>query len=155
MNEIIKYSDNYLKEKFSDSNRFVNLLEEFNSMTDEYDILCFIENVFENWLVDVIDGYSSDYKRLDDNWGMLCKQMNVRKRKIILVSELNFNDDFKILKLVCERITTMGFLIRRYCEFVKCKKCKMAIPSEELYNRMKSVNANISPSCWSNNCTRC
>jgi hypothetical protein len=154
-NEIIKYSDNYLKQKFSNNDRFINLLEEFNTMTDEYDILCFIEKVFENWLVNVIDGYSSDYKRLDKNWGFLCNQMNIRKRKIILVSDLNFDDGFSILKLVCERITTMGFLIRRECEFVKCVKCGLAIPSEDLYDKLKLTIPKCLPKKWENQCSDC
>jgi hypothetical protein len=152
MNEMLKYSDDFLREKFLD---FDELFDQFNSIEDEYEILCFIEKVFENWLVDVIDGYSNDYSQLNENWGKLCTQMGTVKRKIILVANLNFNDSHKLLRLVCDKVVMKGFLIRRTCEFIKCRKCNKALLSEELFHKLRVFNAANIPESWSDSCINC
>jgi hypothetical protein len=110
-----------------------------------------------NWFVDMCDSYSDDYEYLNRNWGCICQVGGVQKRKIILVSDINFDDNSErgtLIRNVSEFLTKNGFSVRRKTEFVICSVCLQAIPDLAMWQYLKTNNAPV-PSDWSCRCKGC
>lgn len=113
-----------------------------------------INKLFPDWLVCYLDGYSSDYKYLENNWKKLCETMKVPPQKILFVTEIVFDDDHKLQRQICEIMTQRGFVVRRLHEFIACPVCNRAIPCQELWQMLKSKGMPV-PGSWSNKCRNC
>lgn len=84
------------------------------------------------------DNYSKDYEFLNESWDALSKKLKIPKQQIILVSFIPNEKDyssgeFSLLVKFLDTMTANGFLVRRNSEYILCKYCKAAIPSERIY----------------------
>lgn len=113
-----------------------------------------INEFIPNWLVISLDGYSTDYPHLTDNWARLCKTLNVIPRKIILVVDLNLEEKTDPKNKVAEILTKRGYCIRRISEFVACPVCEKAIPCRQIWELLKEKGFPVPPS-WSSACRDC
>ena len=61
---------------------------------------------------------------------------------------------FKLLEFFCELLTMFGNSVRRKEEFIGCKICGDAIPSQKIYNKLAEKNIPV-PNCWMIKCKNC
>ena len=137
-----------------DLNEIENELKELSS---ENEIENYVNNIHSGLIVDIINGYSDDYKILRSNWHQICQVCNVSPKKIITVSKLpdNNDKDFNVIHMICDTLSSMGYLIRRDKEIIKCAICGGGLLCEDLYNMFKSRGSPHLPSEWSNTCSSC
>ena len=136
---------------FTDPENVEALLEELKTANNTQE---FIEHVFPGWLIVSLDGYSSDYPHLERNWKTLCSTLKLEPQKIVLVSTIEFTDNHRLLKEICEKMTRMGYCVRRAHEFIPCKVCEKAIPIREIHSLLLEKKMPV-PKDWSDHCSSC
>jgi hypothetical protein len=114
----------------------------------------FIEKVLPGWLLESVDDYSADYPHLKNNWTELCKKASITPEKIIIVKNIYFDKNHLLMHVICERLTYEGYVVRRENELQLCGKCGNAIPTEDVYKKMKEYNI-VVPEKWSSCCVKC
>ena len=114
------------------------------------DIFNVIKEKYPNWIIDVLDSYSTDYPELQANWNILCDIFKAKPQKILLVSAFEADDHFSF----AEVLTQVGFVVRTIHEFHACDMCKSAIPNKHIYEKMKELKKNV-PSNYQINCSIC
>ena len=89
-----------------DLNEIENELRELSS---ENEIENYVNNIYSGLIVDIINGYSDDYKILRSNWHQICQVCNVSPKKIITVSKLpdNNDKDFNVIHMICDTLSSM------------------------------------------------
>ena len=137
-------------------------VKDFTHIKDPVEQLEFVRNFLPNWITNVIDNYSDDYNYLIQNWKLICNGMNVSPQKILLVNHLPTNkDDKDFLKInfISDLLTRNGYIIRRNNEFISCRNCLKAIPSESLYNMIREKAppqiSSTTPLYYSDTCSNC
>ena len=140
------------------------------------DLKGIIDNALPGWITSIISEYSQDYSHFTNNWNHVTTKINTTKKYILLVDE-NVNicnieskkqdgvpsDMSGIIQLFCETLTAIGCIVRLNTDFIECKKCNKAIPSEKIYNMFKQHNGSIIdrkrhitiPETWSTVCKSC
>lgn len=136
---------------FADPENIKDLLEELKTTTTPQE---FIERVFPNWLIVSLNGYSSDYPHLEKNWKTLCSSLKVEPKKIVLVSIIEFTDNHRLLKEICETMTRLGYCVRRAHEFIPCRVCEKAIPIREIHSLLLEKKMPVIKD-WSDHCSSC
>jgi hypothetical protein len=114
----------------------------------------FINDNFPGWLILSLPGYSSDYHHLQKNWEKICQMAKTVPQKIILVSDIKFDDTHIATSVISEFMTRNGYCVRRAAEFIACPKCEGAIPSRELWIMLKDRGMPV-PKIWANCCSNC
>lgn len=115
-----------------------------------------IETILPGWLVISLEGYSSDYPQLTQNWVRICNEkFGISPRRLLLVDRLEFTETPSDMNRVCEFLTINGFCVRRASEFVVCPGCERAIPDRSVWNLLKNQNPSNVPSIWSQKCRDC
>lgn len=114
-----------------------------------------INETFPTWILGWPRRYSTDYPHFQNNWEYVCKKSECSTLSVIIVDKIVFNDPkYKLVRLFCELLTVFGHSVRRKDEFIGCKVCGNAIPSEYVYKQL--VERKIpTPSCWMVKCTSC
>jgi hypothetical protein len=110
----------------------------------------YIDETHPGWVIDMYDGYSKDYKELDDNWRTICEAFKTTPKRIILIEKLQVDDHFSFAELLSQ----CGFVVRTRYEFSPCATCRLLIPNEEVYNRLKSSGKAV-PELWNSKCQGC
>jgi len=145
-------------EKYSDpsAKEVQEYLKEFSTLKTKGQVLKFIHEVFPGWIMEILDGYSSDYPHLQKNWETICEKIgnNITPQKIILVSDIPLDEKHTLLHTISESITRNGFVVRRVTEFIRCQNCRRAIPAYSVWKMMKEKNL-PTPEKWSVYCTSC
>ena len=135
-------------------NEILNILLNLNK-EDETEVQNFIENYFPGWLIISLNSYSKDYPHLQENWEKICKLSKCDPKKIVLVSDINFDENHIATSVISEFMTRNGYCVRRSVEFISCGNCEGAIPCENLWYLMKNNGVKTIPKTWSNTCRRC
>ena len=130
------------------------LIQKFNTLTDQKEVEDFIETNFPKWIIQSLPNYSKDYYYLDRNWNTICKKLGVKKQKIILVQEIVFDERHRVLNHIAEEITKKGYVVRRFDEFGYCPVCVGAIPCIEIWHLMKEKGLPV-PLNWNSFCQGC
>jgi hypothetical protein len=123
---------------------------EINQLATMKDVFDLIERKYPNWIVDLVDRYSSDYPHLQNNWQTLANVSKTKMNKIVIVEHFENEDQLSFAEL----LTHAGFVVRTKAELIPCSVCRSAIPSETVYNKMKLHNNQINFS-WKNKCRNC
>lgn len=131
-----------------------DIISRFEKLSDKKEIQEFIEEIFPGWLQVAVDRYSYDYDYLQRNWRKICQMTNTTPKKIVLVSDIHFDEDHKLLQEFCEVMTKHGYCVRRAAEFKICEKCYSAIPDEDVWKLMRGNGMPV-PRRWSNRCRDC
>ena len=146
---------------YEDNENLETILEELKNCHMIEDIMKLVNNYYPTWIVYILDRFSDDYPHLTYNWEHVAKLNNVKKAKIIIVDELNFGDNFKMLNTVCEILTKSGFLVRDKKDFIKCPVCDGVLVTNSIYHILYKINTNDGarkiqiPTSWSDKCTGC
>lgn len=146
--DIVDYKDP------SDKDKLTELLNRIKTIKNPDEYLQFMNEVFPTWLLYTIERYSKDYPTLENNWKVICDKIGCSKKKIVIVDGIYHDNDHLLLNIFCEQMTREGYIVRRYGELSKCISCESAIPSEQVYEKMKSNGIKV-PSKWSNKCSTC
>jgi hypothetical protein len=113
-----------------------------------------VDNIFPKWITTVMNSYSTDYPNLQRNWLKLSKMSGVEPVEILIVEDMVFDDAHTLIRTFAELFTRCGYMVRRKSEFFPCETCGKALPSEELYDKMKDKNV-IIPVAWGEKCSGC
>jgi len=124
------------------------------ALSQPSEIQAYIEKTFPGWLIFSLEKYSSDYPHLQSNWHRICEMNNVQPQKIVLVADIIFDDDHKVVRAFCEYMTKTGYVVRRSGEFIACDKCMSAIPCREVHHLLKEKGLPV-PGVWKNKCRTC
>lgn len=142
------------------------LLEKYKILENEKDyikainnadidtILNFLNVNYPEWIRYNSEKYSQDYNYLQNNWKHICKKLNITPQKILLVEYISFDPTLKVLNCLNERLTKLGYCVRRDSEFILCKNCNAIIPCKNLWQFMKNNKLPV-PNVWNNVCTKC
>lgn len=109
----------------------------------------YIDNTHPGWVKGMYNGYSKDYKELDENWEKICETFKTTTKKIILVEKFEADDHFSFAELLSQ----CGFVVRTKYEFAPCS-CGLLIPTVDVYNKMKTNGKEV-PEEWCSQCSRC
>jgi hypothetical protein len=139
---------------YQDNETRIQIKEDIKECKCLKDIVDLIDQYYPEWLVTSIDGYSEDYPQLTKNWNIVCEKMGVTPKKIILVKEIKFSADYKIMEFICDFMTRNGYCVRRETEFVVCPDCNKAIPVESVHSVLKKNKSNV-PLVWRSHCRNC
>lgn len=140
---------------FSDTNKDkTTIIEKLKNAPTFKEILIIIQEVYPNWIIGTLENFSKDYPTLNSNWNKICEDFKVKPAKILLVEEVNFDEDYKLIRVFSDLLTRMGFNIKHKNHLVSCPKCMSAIPTKICYELMKDNNFDI-PEKWSSNCNNC
>ena len=143
-----------MSDKYVDPENFSEIMDQIKTLPTLGDVIKLSFETYPTWIVDYIDDYSADYPHLKENWQTICTAKGVSPLKIILVDEIAFDDDHKLIKIFCEILTLLGFSVRRSVELTKCPVCECAIPILQIYKALKRENKSV-PEKWSSKCTNC
>ncbi len=139
---------------FCDTTERQAILQEIEGKQNPDDVEALINYFYPNWLILSLDKYSNDYPHLQRNWEIMCQTMRVVPRKIILVDDIKFDNDHKIINQVAEYMTKNGYVVRRLGEFIVCPTCNGAIPTRSIWSLLKEKKFPV-PDIWGNKCQRC
>ena len=114
------------------------------------EVLEYIQSKHPGWIIDMYDGYSSDYKELSDNWVKVCDTFKTSPQRIILIERFELDDHYNFAEL----LTQTGFVIRTRYEFSPCPKCNLIIPTQQIYEKLKESKKSV-PEVWSQSCSTC
>lgn len=148
----------------------VNVSDELLTLecTTPDNIVSYAQERTKQWITGILDGYSVDYSVFTTNWESVCSRIAsatgrlCRPMKIITVNDITFqgvDPGSVFLQKLCDRLTEYGYCIRRATEIVPCTTChRLALPCEELYNRIVSSGHEVSislPLQWQDHCISC
>jgi hypothetical protein len=140
--------------KFRDTPERENIIDKLKTSASETTSEQIINVYYPDWLKLSTQKYSNDYPHLQKNWQVLCNQFHTTPKRIVLVEEIHFENDHKILQQVCDFLTQTGYCVRRQEEFVFCSVCGGAIPCVEIYNLLKEKKFPV-PQKWRDMCIDC
>ena len=144
-----------MSNKFIDPENIKDIEEKIKNCPTIKDINDLVNITFPTWIVGFIDKYSDDYSHLNTNWELLSKKnININPTQIIIVDNILYDDNHKLIQIFIDLYTMVGFLVRTKNDVFICKICNKAIPNLEMYKRMKEMNINV-PEKWSNKCSKC
>lgn len=113
-----------------------------------------IEELVPGWLKYSLSEYSPDYPHLQKNWEIVVGKIGVNRGDIVLVHDIVFDDDHKLIRGICEHLTRKGYCVRRVSEFNPCPGCMRAIPCIEVWHLLKEKKMPV-PAVWSKRCKEC
>jgi hypothetical protein len=130
------------------------ILEDIKNSPTIVDIKPILEKTFPNWIVGGMLGYSKDYSYLEKNWEEICKIVGTPKAQIVIVDKIPQGEEYTLIHIFTEILTKTGFCVRTTNDLFPCKKCGLALPQEEFYDKLITKNI-IVPSRWSTICENC
>lgn len=139
---------------FTNSEKRSEILAKIEDAKSKEDIEALIEEYYPDWLVYSLSGYSTDYPHLQSNWLKICEMSKVTPKKIVLVANIIFDNEHTIINKVAEKMTHVGYCIRRVSEFIACPKCEKAIPCKDIWFLLKDKGFKV-PKEWKNKCENC
>lgn len=144
---------------YSDPSNVDELIAEFNAIKHRDFLREFIDKHLPNWLITSSDSYTIDYPHLQVNWEHICAKNEVEPQKIIAVEKIVFEkkqdeSKYKLLSAICEKLTRMGYVIRRREELTSCRVCRKAMPTKEIWQLMLGHNM-IVPKVYNTVCSAC
>ena len=120
-----------------------------------YEVIDIINSTFPTWILGCPQKYSKDYEHFQNNWKYVCKKSQCEPLNIVIVDMIEFNDkNYTLIKLFSELLTCFGHSVRRKEEFIECKACGDAIPTQSVYNQLVERKIDV-PTFWSMRCKGC
>jgi hypothetical protein len=125
-----------------------------NSKTHD-EVVKIINKTFPGWIMGWPRRYCMDYPHFQNNWEFVCKKTKSKTLSVIIVDHIEFkNPKYTLIKLFSELLTVFGHSVRRKEEFLGCKICGDAIPTEMVYRQLLDRKISV-PSCWMLRCKEC
>lgn len=143
-------------EKYTDPEDFEQVVEEVKNAETHDDVVKIINKTFPGWILGWPKRYSLDYPHFQNNWAFVCKKAGCTPLSVIIVDTIEFKKpNYKLVKLFSELLTVFGHSVRRKEEFIGCKMCGDAIPTELVYKQLVERKVSNIPSCWMIKCKNC
>ena len=140
---------------YKDPENIKEILEQVKNTEKHNDIVKLIDNIFPGWILGWCEKYSSDYSHFQNNWRFVCKKMALSPLKVVIVDKIVFdNAEYSLIRVFCELLTLCGHSVRRKEEFIGCKVCGDAIPTELIYKQLIERQINV-PGFWNIKCVNC
>jgi hypothetical protein len=137
---------------YTDPDNLIDIITQIKNSATIGDVKKLMDSIFPTLFITIMVSFSNDYPHLNKNWNTLCSSINTTPKKVIIFD--NYTEDCILVKTFAECFTTAGFSVRRKNEFIPCKKCGKAIPSEHIYNIFKEKKVDV-PEHWSVYCVSC
>ncbi len=140
---LIKYKD----DKFDNKQE---ILFNINHLIDD-NLLCYIRLKIPDIIIQELEEFSTERKQFKKTWENVCRTLNVKQKKIILldIDSLNLIDnkakaeDYQICINICERLTKLGYHVRGADKLIGCMRCNKVILTESMYNFCKENKLEI------------
>lgn len=129
-----------------------NIIEKIKQCPNIGAIKDLVDQVYPGWVITFFKSYSSDYPNFNTNWKKLCIQLGVPQTEIIIVDMVDFTSDkYTLIRMFSELFTRAGFSVRDKKDFIPCSKCNSLLPTEYMYNMLKSRKVPV-PKVYSDTC---
>lgn len=143
------------KSPYQDPENVDDIVEKVKNCETHDEVVTLINETFPGWILGWPMRYSLDYPHFQNNWEFVCKKSGTKTLSVIIVDHIVFNNPkFSLVKLFCELLTVFGHSVRRKEEFIGCKICGDAIPTQSVYNQLRERKITV-PSCWMVKCQKC
>jgi hypothetical protein len=118
------------------------------------DIKYIMDEIFPDLFVTTMENYCSDYPHLERNWKGICEMTANRPTQIMILNEVIFDEEHRILKILGECFTRAGFSVKRKREYIPCNKCRKAVPVKGMWEYFKEKGIEV-PHEWNPCCQEC
>ena len=143
-------------EKYTDPEDFEQVVEEVKNAETHDEVVKIINRTFPGWIIGWPKRYSVDYPHFQNNWAFVCKRAKCSPLSVIIVDTIEFKKpNYRLVRLFSELLTVFGHSVRRKEEFIGCKMCGDAIPTESVYRQLVERKVANIPSCWMIKCKDC
>lgn len=140
---------------YQDPENVEELIERIKECETHDKVVDLINEIFPGWILGWPKRYCADYPHLQNNWEFVCKKSGTKTLSVIIVDQIIFDDPkHSLIKLFCELLTVFGHSVRRKEEFIACKICGDAIPTQIVYNQFCERKISV-PSCFMVKCQNC
>jgi hypothetical protein len=131
------------------------LLERMSTLESLEDVRKMTIDVFPTWIIGFVDNFSTDYPHIQRNWVNMCTKFGIKRQKIMIIDDMVFDKDHSFIIAVAECFTRAGFMVRRKIEYIPCRVCGNALPSQLSWKLLRDNLGNNIPSNWSDKCSTC
>lgn len=143
------------EESYVDPQNVDEIIESIKNAEKHDEVVDIINKTFPKWILGWPKRYSVDYPHFQNNWEYICKKSGSTTLSVIIVDYIVFNcKNYKLVQLFCELLTVFGHSVRRKEEFVGCKLCGDAIPTQSVYNQLSERKIPV-PEIWMVKCKGC
>jgi hypothetical protein len=98
------------------------------------EVITLINEIFPGWILGWPKRYSTDFPHFQNNWEYICKKSKCNPLSIIIVDIILFDDPkYTLVKLFSELLSVFGHSVRRKEEFIECKICGDALPTQNIF----------------------
>lgn len=139
---------------FSDPENVSDVLNRIRELPTIGDIKLLIDEIFPKWIITATNSFSNDYPHLNTNWATFCSTLKTLPSQILIVKELNFGENHKLIRVFTELATQSGFAVREMKDYGLCSVCCKCIPTSVMYNMFVQKGIQV-PSTWDGKCTNC
>lgn len=148
-------SETNVQSAYKDPPNTNEVIENIKNAEKHDEVVDIINTTFPGWILGWPKKYSTDYPHFQTNWEYVCKKAECNTLSVIIVDHIVFNNpNYKLIQLFCELLTVFGHSVRRKEEFIGCKICGNAIPTQTVYNQLVERKISV-PICWMVKCTCC
>ena len=140
---------------YQDPKNVEEIINQVKECENHDQVVTLINSTFPGWIMGWPKKFSTDYPHFNHNWEYVCKKSKCKTLSVIIVDKIVFNDSkYSLIKFFCEVLTVFGHSVRRKEEFIGCKLCGNALPTQMVYDQL--IERKIStPSVWSLKCSSC
>jgi hypothetical protein len=151
--EIVQKSDT--ESLYLDPPNTFEIIEKIKTLETHDEVVNLINEIVPGWILGWPKRYSKDYSHFQNNWEFVCKKSQSKTLSVVIVDLITFNDlNHNLIQLFCDLLTLFGHSVRRKEEFIGCKFCGDAIPTQTVYNQLVDRKINV-PACWMVKCQGC
>ena len=142
---------------FPSSTERDHAIEKINQM-DDRQVLEYVYHLYPDWIVRRLQHYALEYAVLENNWVQLCQRWNTTPQEILVVTFLPDQSNilsYQILMTFSNRLTKLGFVVRKESDLTACSVCKHALLSKEAFDFLKQRKSQFLPEKWTQVCQAC
>ena len=140
---------------FEDPENVEEIINKVKECETHDEVVKLINETFPGWILGWSKKYSVDYQHFQNNWEFVCKKSGCKPLNVIIVDAIVFNDPkYTLVKLFSELLTVFGHSVRRKEEFIECKICGEALPTQEVFNHLVE-RMMTKLDCWMIKCRNC
>jgi len=123
---------------YEDPENAQEIMEELKKCPTVNDVVNLLDKTFPEIIVIYLENFCSLYPHLSNNWSIMCEKLKTPRTEIMIVKDLFFDDDHKLLGHFMNCLTMSGFMVRSMKDFVPCVVCKkIAVPGPHIHQTMK------------------
>jgi len=134
-------------DKYLDPQNIEEIKSQLSEKKTMKDILELVNEIYPDWIITFADKFSTNYPSLTVNWVKTCEKMGSRPAQIMIVDDIIFDDDHKLLQLFGDVFTKTGFSVKSKNHFIPCGRCKSAYPTLSIHQLLKESD-NVVPAEW-------